>query len=74
MSVNELVFSIFKPETSAAALQATRAAVTGFDKVQGTIFRSVGHVLRHNGEDVASQHRAVLGLGEHLPPKNAFLH
>lgn len=66
MTITELVFPSFKPETAKEALPVFRDAAKVFDGVSGLLTRNVGHIIRHNGEDISQEHRSVLSIGEPL--------
>ncbi|KAF2114955.1 hypothetical protein BDV96DRAFT_576202 [Lophiotrema nucula] len=61
MSTTELVFSNLKPGVTQQLIAALRGS-PAFQNIPGNLYKRIGHVVRHNGEDVTSQERIVLGL------------
>ncbi|KAF2648007.1 hypothetical protein K491DRAFT_784364 [Lophiostoma macrostomum CBS 122681] len=62
MPITELIFPAFKPADALAARSVARTALSVLDNTPGALFHRVGHLLRHNGEDVSAQQRSVVGV------------
>ncbi|KAF2738593.1 hypothetical protein EJ04DRAFT_586010 [Polyplosphaeria fusca] len=62
MPITEFVFPILKPETAQEALSAVYRESKPFLNFTGIQYRRVGHILRHNADDISSQYRFILNL------------
>jgi len=65
MPITELVFSVFRPEVAKEGFAALTTSVPKYiSGLPGNLLSRVGHIIKHNGNDVSSEHRAVLGIGQ----------
>jgi hypothetical protein len=65
MPITELVFSVFRPEVAKEGLAVIKKSVPKhFGGLPGILLQRVGHIIKDNGNDASSEHRAVLGIGQ----------
>jgi hypothetical protein len=74
MPTTELAFSDFKQETAKEAIEAVRAGIKIFKTVPGNYLSRVGHILKHNGDNVASKYNVVLAIGILQPLVQPFIY
>jgi hypothetical protein len=65
MPITELVFSVFRPEVAKEAFATITTSVPKYlGGLPGILSPRVGHIITHNGNDISSEHRAILGIGQ----------
>lgn len=65
MPITELVFSAFRPEVAKEGFAALTTSVPKhLGGLPGILLHRVGHIIKHNGNDISSEHRGLLGIGQ----------
>lgn len=64
MPISEFIIATLKSPVAKAALTHIRTASPPiFSAVKGSLHSSSGHILTHNGQDISSEHKPLLALG-----------
>lgn len=65
MPITELISTVFRPEVAKEGFAAITTSVPKhFSGLPGILFQRVGHIIKHNGNDVSSEYRGILGIGQ----------
>lgn len=68
MVISELVIGSLRREVAKEGLAHIRANQSKiFNSVPGNLSTHVAHVTKFNGQDVSSEYKPILGLGESSP-------